>query len=864
VVAYEESDAKIPNVVLFDVATGRERKRLNVRGVSRLAMAAHKPILALDTHSGIEAWDLSNDKRLQQWDYPECVDEASALTIAPDGTQVIAAAGMILRWDVQSGAPLPALRPRATAFAIRKLQVSADGCKLFADESAPDVRSRRYFGLGPDLVFVLFEYGNYYLLPFTTFAGHRTRLLHTTAWTIGSHFLIRSDAPMATVWDLKTGAKLREFSIGDGECAFAPDGTMIALSGAGLYGRDRTDIVRLDQNWTHVGTVDRDGPVLFSPDSKHLLVAGSPPWDIAARKFLHDRYWNDSGAVRFSPDGKLLALIESGDRTYNRYGRLLYDYRTVSRQPPPKDLNVVNLVEAATGKRKSYPTGYADAVGGLAYSPDGRWLASFCGEMIHLHDGKSGAELRRWTAHRQTVAQIVFSPDGKLLASISDGESEIALSDPATGKERRRLRVGYPVRSIAFTRDGQSLISVDINGNVHRWNPQSGANVKLGDPQILRSPLSLALSGDQVSVFQTNSETNSTALHTARIRDMRADPKAGGNDRSIAITSFVPGNPSTALAYSGDGKLLAAGAFLQGGDDKSEYVTQVLESVSQREIARFPGEPGGLPLLAVSRDNRLLAHSMKVSPKPFVAEPRPGGNVAQFDVPDEQVVVLHEISGEPPGKPPRPITGHLGRITSLAFSPDGKFLATGGKDAVVYVWRVEDFCKPAEAPLFKGEVAELWPHLADADAGKAYRAIAQLERRPKSALALVRKHVKPTPVAEEKVIAQHLRDLSSGNFAVRQQANSALEKLGEQVVPHVVAALKKPANLEAKRRLETLLERLERPMENADNLRMYRCLVLLDRINNADSRQLLEDLSRGAPTSWLTVEAGHTLRKLNP
>src|SRR5262249_5316545 len=206
-------------------------------------------------------------------------------------------------------------------------------------------------------------------------------------------------------------------------------------------------------------------------------------------------------------------------------------------------------------------------------------------------------------------------------------------------------------------------------------------------------------------------------------------------------------------------------------------------------------------------------------------------------------------------------TGHLGAITCLAFSPDGKYLATGGSDQVVYIWRVEHFFKRPALPAWKGDVADYWPHLIDADAGKAYRAIAQLERKPKETVELLRKHLKPAQAAEDKVIAQHLRELASGNFAVRQQASNTLEKLGEQTAPHVTAALKKPANLEAKRRLETLLEKLDRPMENADNLRVYRCLVLLQRLNTPEARELLDELSRGAPSSWLTAEARYSLQR---
>ena len=106
-----------------------------------------------------------------------------------------------------------------------------------------------------------------------------------------------------------------------------------------------------------------------------------------------------------------------------------------------------------------------------------------------------------------------------------------------------------------------------------------------------------------------------------------------------------------------------------------------------------------------------------------------------------------------------------------------------------------------------------------------------------------------------------LRDLSSANFAVRQQAAVELEKSGEQAAHFFQEALKKPSSLEVKRRLETLLEKLERTLEDPGQIRVYRCLVLLERIGTPEARKLLIELSQGAPAAWLTTEAGYSLKR---
>ena len=89
VVVYREENA--PNVLLFDVATGLLRKRLDIRNAHHVGMARHKPLMVVDTKKGFEVWDVAAEKRVQQLPYPEAVYYRDALAISPDGTQVAAA-----------------------------------------------------------------------------------------------------------------------------------------------------------------------------------------------------------------------------------------------------------------------------------------------------------------------------------------------------------------------------------------------------------------------------------------------------------------------------------------------------------------------------------------------------------------------------------------------------------------------------------------------------------------------------------------------------------------------------------------------------------------------------------------------------
>jgi len=500
-------------------------------------------------------------------------------------------------------------------------------------------------------------------------------------------------------------------------------------------------------------------------------------------------------------------------------------------------LAVVPTTRAAPGVDQGRPLfsldGHSLDVSTVAFSPDGKRIASASNREVKLWDANTGKEILNYAVRGTNVYGLAFSPDGQTLAvGIS---RDVKLLETATGKELLWIRnAPHFLFRMSFSPDGSRLAAAsgmmgDKPGDVHIWDPKTGKEVMtLGGHA--EAVLHVAYSADGKYLLTGTGGTSGTRPGQVRLWEVatgRMVRTLGGHATNVYGVAFSP-----------DGRLIVSAGGPRAGPGKGEV--KVWEMTTGREVMQFAGHAATAYAIVFSPNGRFLASGGS------------DGKLGFWDV--------HS------GREVRSLAAHNGPVYSVAFSPDGKRIVTSGRDRAVKVWDVglPAGRRPGQAALKPKEVEAFWDDLAG-DGPRAFQAVWALRDAPVQAVPFLKKRLRPAaPLKpdQELRLRQLIRALDDRRFAIREKAGQEVIALGPAAVPALKQALNDKPSAEARRRLEPLLEALSGTVLSAEQMQGLRAVDVLEYIGTPEARQILESLATGLATARLTEEAKASLERL--
>ncbi|PWT85856.1 MAG: hypothetical protein C5B57_02150, partial [Blastocatellia bacterium] len=457
-----------------------------------------------------------------------------------------------------------------------------------------------------------------------------------------------------------------------------------------------------------------DGTLLASAGLDHTILLWDAVnfWRLTAPLKLHT---DNVFSVAFRKGDKILAS-GSADKTIRLWNvetgepaaqplRLDADVHSVSFSPDGKLLasagadGVVRLWDVVEIPGSPLQLTQRAVLGGhdgpvymVAFSPDGRLVGSAgADKTVRLWDVRTQTVSATLKGHRGAVWSLAFSPDGRSLAS-GDDDSKITLWDVATRRTQSTLRAHKAaVFNVAFSPSSTKLASVDVDGRILLWDIAGRAYLLNG-----QQPAHRELTGYKSNVYgmafspAANGDVIVTGTEDGNIIRWD-DPSRKWLGQGIKLDA-----PVHVVAFGPDNKMMATAT------DTSKTTTTTAASATTGDTIVLWNVTDGNLASPVPQQPFLEGHVGRITGLAFSPD---GRRLASASL-DGTVRRWTVATSRPEGLP---LIGHRGAVNGVAFHPDGKIIASCGEDGVIILW---DAASGKELPggrlsLSNGEVGSL-------------------------------------------------------------------------------------------------------------------------------------------------------------
>jgi WD40 repeat protein/uncharacterized caspase-like protein len=677
-------------------------------GATRMVFSPDGRLLATATYrsSTIKLWETATGRELRNLSSgtQSVLGTSPLIAFSPDSRLVAAAAGdnSVKIWDVTTGRELQTLAgsqgSMAAALGVSFIGFTANGqivtvsdaIKVWDVASGKEVRN-----LGATDMNI------------TGFTGGGASAALSLDGSQLANIVAEAARPQVKFLDINSGRELRVINLPDqdfvsAQVSFTADGRVL-VSGIVDKHLKLWDLNAKTSERDLGATTSEFTPVSFSRDGRQLaLVEGYNVrrWDTATGQELPVLKVPNGGLVSvqtaafasFSDDGKRIATggfdtptilwdLETGKQLLKLNGRTNMAYRVnFSADGTQLASGGRTRWDLRAGRGLRITATPADTMISLP-SPDGRLLAAYnlTAPTVSIIEAPSGRQLQTLSAPNSSVVQRAsFSRDATMLV-VSYGPSadylqknpggaqslqnanQTKIWDVKSGRELTTLMTGAGATETGFSVDGHVLATISLSGSVSLWDAGSGNKLRdlTSSPMdkfaAFGNPGGIGSMGSSAATKpgKSNSKPSIAQMQAMQLPNM-ADMSAMITNVMGSMSAGTMGRTVTSLSFSPDGRTLAVG----GVESKSNFDMDAMMKA------------------AMGQGGKRSKNSPPVDPQDFMKDMKVEaiGQVTLWDV----------ASGREIGA----LKGHGKGVTQVAFSRDGRLLASSSSDNTIKIWDV--------------------------------------------------------------------------------------------------------------------------------------------------------------------------------
>ncbi|MCL2211012.1 MAG: caspase family protein [Treponema sp.] len=496
---------------------------------------------------------------------------------------------------------------------------------------------------------------------------------------------------------------------GINKVALSPDGKTIA-SGSYEGTIKIWDIITGREIRTFYGHLNNINDLTFSSNGKQIISGSSDNtikiWDVYTENEIRTLPCNpySVACVAINSNGNRIVSGINGHDNYSSVGLIKiwdaitgreintlsgYSSGVFSLAISPDDRHIlfnsydgkIKILDIATGREIRTFSGHSEAVSSVAYSSDGRWIvSSSLDKKLKLWDVDTGREIRTFSGHSEAVFSVTFSSDNRQIISYSS-DNAIKLWDTTTGKEIKTFYIqSFRVNSIAFSSDSKQIVSGSSDNTIKLFDTATGKEIRtFSCNQSLE--FSVALSSDGKQIISSGNKTIKlwNAQTGQEIKTFSGGSGIFSSDGRQVVNIFHDNKYNYSVELRDVRTYLVTRTFSIGYHEFLDTVVLSQDGKNMVVGSNYTMDSGTIKLWDVStgREIRTFNHSGRVSSLAFSSDGKQilsgssSGAISLWDI-----STGHEI---------KTILGHSNTVTSVMFSPDGKKILSAG-DRTIKIW----------------------------------------------------------------------------------------------------------------------------------------------------------------------------------